>query len=59
LIIALVSDSAPDCGDSVLPVLSGKTEGQGGATTLLVDRQGKVVMETSGLPPVAAIRRLQ
>ena len=59
LIVALVSDSAPDCGDGILPVLSGKSEGQGGATTLLVDRQGQVVLETSGLPPVAAIRKLQ
>jgi hypothetical protein len=56
LIIALLSDAAPDCGDSALPVLSGKVEG--GASTLLVDRQGQVVLESSGLPPVAAIRRL-
>ena len=59
LIIALVSDSVPDCGDGILPVLSGKSEGHGGAATLLVDRQGQVVLETSGLPPVAAIRGLQ
>jgi hypothetical protein len=57
LVIALISDTAPDCGDSTIPVLSSRPEG--GATTLLVDRQGQVVLETSGLPPVSLIRALQ
>jgi hypothetical protein len=57
LVIALISDTAPDCGESTVPVLSGKPEG--GATTLLVDRQGQVVLETSGLPPVSVIQSLQ
>lgn len=56
LVIALVSDAAPDCGEGTLPVLSGKADG--GATTLLVDRQGQVVLETGGLPPVALLRKL-
>jgi len=57
LVIALISDTAPDCGDSTVPVLSGKPEG--GVTTLLLDRQGQVVLETSGLPPVSVIQSLQ
>lgn len=56
LLIALVSDAAPGCADERLPVLSGKAEG--GATTVLVDRSGQVVLETAGLPPVAALRKL-
>ena len=57
LVIALISATAPDCGDSTVPVLSGNPEG--GATTLLLDRQGQVVLETSGLPPVSVIQSLQ
>lgn len=56
LVVALIAETAPDCGDNALPVLSGKPEG--GVTTLLVDRQGTVILETSGLPPVAALRAL-
>jgi hypothetical protein len=59
LVVALIAESAPDCGDSIVPVLSAKSEGAGDATTLLLDRQGQVVLETGGLPPVAAIRGLQ
>jgi len=57
LVIALVADTAPNCGDSTVPVLSGKPEG--GATTLLVDQGGQVVLETSGLPPVTVIQSLR
>lgn len=56
LMIVLVADAAPGCGDGALPVVSGKAEGS--ASTLLIDRQGQVVLETSGLPPVAALRKL-
>lgn len=56
LLAAVVVDGPYPKEDTPFPVLSGRSPSL--ATTFLVDPEGTVVLETFGMPPLAAIRRL-
>ena len=56
LAIVLVVDGAYDCADARLPVLRGTAPGL--ATVYLLDREGRVALETFGLPPLRALQGL-
>lgn len=56
LLIAIVSDGTPDGLDPTIPVVSGTPVGS--ATTRVLDRQGNVIFESSGTPPVHLLRNL-
>jgi len=55
-LIVLVVNGTPDCDTSTFPVVSGSA--QNGASAILVDRAGKVVLESSIIPPVQLLRAL-
>lgn len=56
LMIVLVVNGDPDCTDGTLPVLAGTRPNS--AATLLVDRNGKAVFESTGTPPIQLLRNL-
>jgi len=57
LSVAVVVDGAYSCANGALPVLSGKAPAS--ATTYLIDADGKVVLETFGMPPLRALSALR
>lgn len=54
--VVLVVEGAPDCADAPLPVVSGAADG--GGAILLLDRAGRVVLETDQIPPVQLLKKL-
>jgi len=56
LMFALVVDGGSAVEDAPFPVLEGQAPAT--ATTYLLGDDGKVVLETFGLPPFCALRRL-
>ncbi len=53
---AVAVDGVYSGGESSVPVLSGKSPGR--ATTFVLDRAGKVVLETFGLPPLRVLQEV-
>jgi len=56
IVFAMVVDGSYACENSAIPVLSGQAPGP--ATTYLVDPEGKVILETFGMPPLQGLQRL-
>jgi len=56
VVYAVVVDGAYTSTNGSIPVLQGAAPGS--ATTYLVDLSGKVILETSGLPPASALATL-
>lgn len=55
--VILVTDGALECAeDSPVPIVRGHTST--GATTLVLDREGLVLLETNGMPPASLLQRL-
>ncbi len=56
LIVAVIAAGPVSCsGATPVPILLGKPPSS--ATTLLLDRSGKVVLESAGLPPISVLRQ--